>query len=640
MRRALAVASVLALALPATAFGHARFLFSTPADGQVLHAAPRALVVHFDDRVTVGPGIAAVDATGRSLLRGTPSAHGRTLTIPLRTSRDRTYDVRWSVVSDDGHDVTGVAAFTVRGASLLPQTTLTAGSSNPAVSNVAERWLFFAGALVAAGAALFLLSVTSTRRVTLIAAAAFAAATLGALLERAGVPGSTRFAHAMTVAAIAAAAGTVLAAVDLRRVLVVPALVLLAAPVVGGHAFDDGVPRIQAVVDFLHLAGAGAWTGGLAALTSSIGSARRFSRLVALPAVVVIALTGLLRAISELTHVSQLWSTGYGRAILVKSALFLLLLGLGYLARSRLLGNPAVLRRSVVVELTLLAGLVVAVAFLTALPPGRALATAHAAPPSAASGPAPAPPHGVLTLAAHTGSDAVAIAVRRNDTRLEVTAIVLNNQGNGADGLSVSVNGADAARCGFGCYRASVGVAPALRVRVNNAVVSFGLPPLPAPDGRALLARIATRFLQTRSVRFHERLSSGPGQTVVSDWRIAAPSSLSFQASDGSSGIIIAGRRWDRQNGGRWVESPQAPQVPQPQLPWAAHVDNVRVLPSASGIVRVSFVDPATPAWFTVSADRTTMRLRRIEMVAPAHFMQDTYRAYDEPSGIAPPRRG
>ena len=638
MKRALVISLLLALALPATAAAHARLLFSTPADGQVLDSAPHALVVHFDDGVTAGPGIAAVDATGRSLLAGTPHAHGKILTIPLRTSRDRTYDVRWSVISDDGHNVTGVVAFTVRGATVQRQRTLTVGSTNPPASSVIERWLFFAGALVGAGAALFLVAVASTRRVALLAAVAFAVAAVAALLERAGVPGSTRFAHAMTVAAIAAAAGAVLAAVDLRRVLLLPALVLLAAPVVGGHAFDDGVPRIQVLVDFLHLAGAAAWTGGLAALALTLGSARRFSRL-ALPAVAVIAVTGVLRAISELTSISQLWSTGYGRAIVIKSVLFVLLLGLGYLARTRLLAQPALLRRSVAVELSLLACLVVAVAFLTALPPGRALASPHVIPPTATSGAAPPPPHGALTLAGHTGSDAVAVAVREQGGHLDVTTTVLNNQGNGADGVAVTANGVAAQRCGFGCYRATIRPARTLLLRVNGAPVSFALPPLPAADGRTLLARIGARFMQTRNASFHERLSSGPGQTVVSDWRIAAPDSLAFTASDGTSGIIIGGRRWDRQNGGKWVESPQAPHVAQPQLPWAKSVYDVSVLPpDGTNLVRVSFVDPATPAWYTVSADPSTMRLHRIEMVAPAHFMQDTYRAYDTTPAIAPPR--
>jgi hypothetical protein len=395
------------------------------------------------------------------------------------------------------------------------------------------------------------------------------------------------------------------------------------------------VPRIQVLVDFLHLAGAAAWTGGLAALALTIGRAPRFSRL-ALPTVVVIAITGVLRAISELTSVSQLWSTGYGRAIVIKSVLFAILICLGYLARRRLLAEPSLLRRSVAVELALLAGLVVAVAFLTALPPGRALGTPQRAP-AAATGAAPPPPRNALVLAGHAGSDAVAVAVQKKGTQLDVTATVLNNQGNGADGRSVTVNSTAAERCGFGCYRARVAQARRLLVRVNGAPVSFALPALPAPDGRAALDRIGAQFMRTRTARFHEVLSSGPGQTVASDWRIAAPDSLAFMASDGSAGIVIGGRRWDRQGHGKWVASPQAPHVPQPQLPWPRSVYDVHLLPAPPGFVRVSFVDPATPAWYTVTAERRVPRVRHIEMVAPAHFMRDSYHSYDTPSGIAPP---
>jgi putative copper export protein len=99
-------------------------------------------------------------------------------------------------------------------------------------------------------------------------------------------------------------------------------------------------------------------------------AARRFSKL-ALASVLVLAATGAGRALAELSAVSQLWTTGYGRSILVKTGLFAVLIGLGSMSRSRVLGGVDRLRRLVFVELVLVLGVVVAVAVLTSLRPGR-----------------------------------------------------------------------------------------------------------------------------------------------------------------------------------------------------------------------------------------------------------------------------
>ena len=86
----------------------------TPADRAVLAQAPERVVVRFDDDVRVAPGNAAVRNGDGSILDGKPSAHGKTLVLPLRANLGRgDYSVRWSAVSDDGHVVQGVIAFGV-----------------------------------------------------------------------------------------------------------------------------------------------------------------------------------------------------------------------------------------------------------------------------------------------------------------------------------------------------------------------------------------------------------------------------------------------------------------------------------------------------------------------------------------------
>ena len=640
--RLLLVAVLVALALPATSAAHARLQAATPANGAVVAQAPRQVVLRFDETVSRGPGVAAVDASRRSVL-GTPvRARGRTLTIPLRRIGRGSYSIRWSVVSDDGHTVTGVIAFAV-GKGSTPQEVLSAKNGPPAV-DVVGRWLLLTGALLAGGAAAFLVAVGRFRRVALIAGAGFVAAALGAGIEWARVPSSTRYGEAMTVALVAALVG---AAASIRGAswrTTVPGAVLIAAPAVGGHALDPGVPRVQVVVDVVHLAAAAVWLGGLAALalTLPLGGAavaRRFSR-VALMAVAVIAVTGVLRAVSELSAVGQVFSTGYGRALVVKTVLFAALIGLGYYARRALLARPRLLRRSVLVELALLGGVTAAVAILTSIAPGRnaAAGPATAAPPV---GPAPAPPSGAVTAAKPLGSRAVAVAAQPSGGRLRVTVTVIGSSGDGVGGLDIRANGAATSSCGAGCYAGEVDETRKLHVQVGDGAVDFTLPALPLQDGQPVLQQIGKRYLRSRTARFSERLSSGPGQVVTSTWKLASPASLSFHASDGSFGIVIGGRRWDRQGNGSWIESQQSPHVPQPQLPWPSFPRDVVLLPPATvdgrRLVRVSFVDPATPAWYLVSADAATRELRSIDMVAPAHFMRDDYHGLDVPLRIRPP---
>ena len=77
-----------------------------PESGAVLSSAPSRFVAVFDDTVRVGPGNAAVRNGGASVLAGKPSAHGKTLVLPLRPNLAQgAYSVRWSVISEDGHDV-------------------------------------------------------------------------------------------------------------------------------------------------------------------------------------------------------------------------------------------------------------------------------------------------------------------------------------------------------------------------------------------------------------------------------------------------------------------------------------------------------------------------------------------------------
>ena len=311
------------------------------------------------------------------------------LVLPLRPHLPNgDYSVSWRVFSDDGHLESGVLAFRVGAAAAgagAPRSVLEPAATRPGAVDILARWLLLGGILIAGGTALFFLLVSraAVRRTATTMAARPARRRARRRLAR---PRRRRRGDALRAGhgghrvrrARRRPCSPPLARA--RPKLVAPALVLplalLLAPTFAGHAYRawDGRP-ISIAADLVHVVAAAFWTGGILQLALLLRggqderAVRRFS-LFALPAVVLIAGSGLARAIVELTAVSQLWSTGYGRAIVAKTVLFVVLIVLGWMSRQAL-GDPARLRRSVRVELVLLALVVVAVAVLTSLRPGR-----------------------------------------------------------------------------------------------------------------------------------------------------------------------------------------------------------------------------------------------------------------------------
>ena len=381
-----------ALAVPTAAYAHATPVNVVPADGAVLAGAPARIVVSFNDDVRVAPGNAAVRNGGGSILGGKPSVHGSSLVLPLRARLGKgAYSVRWSAVSDDGHIVQGVLAFAVGLGRAAPVPTLRS-KVEVGYGTVISRWIFFAGLLVASGIALFDVLVwrpivgsgLRTGWIAIGLAAMFVSA--HGLVHASHGGAATRFGLTIYVASAVAATGAAAAAIAIADRSAAPfglvlAGALLPVPTLAGHALDPGRSWIEVPLDLLHVVAAARWIGGLFALAfvapregvraELVGAAaRRFSQL-ALASVLVLAMSGVGRALAELSAVSQLWATGYGRAIIAKTGLFAMLVGLGRISRAHVRGGAERLRDLVRVEVAFVLLLVVAVAVLTSLRPGR-----------------------------------------------------------------------------------------------------------------------------------------------------------------------------------------------------------------------------------------------------------------------------
>ena len=629
------IAVVVVLALPGAAWSHARLLHTQPANGAVLAAPPTELRVVFDDVVRAGPGIEAVRNGGGSILAGKAHVDARrTLVVPLHPgARHGAFSVRWAVISDDGHLESGIVAFAVGKGQATPLPTLRATDTAPAADDVVSRWLLYVGLLAVVGLAFLGAADTERLALFLTTAAVLAAVGAGSEAHAAGLDtraGTALGATALAAVVVATLAGAATLAPRVLAVARASAPLLVLGPAFAGHAYDHGVGRVQVAVDSLHLLGASAWVGALVGLVAFRDAQRRRTVVLAAAGVVVLAATGVIRAWSELSRWSQIWDTSYGRALMIKTGVLVAALAFGWLLRAQA-------RRRAGIELAFVAGILVAVAFLVLLPPGRSIGGGLVRVSTAEPGPRPPRvPPGAVVVAQEMGDLGVALELEPQRT----TAVVLSPSGGGLDGLEVELNGHEARPCGGGCYRVERPPGKAVDVVVNRfgpqLEQSFGVPSLRRPGG-ALLRRIGARFRALRSVFYLETLASSTSHTVTSLWRLESPNRVSYQIPGGAAGIVIGAHRWDRERpDAAWQKSAQS-ELTQPATAWAAAAD-VHVVADDGTTKTLTFDDPGVPAFFRLVVDAKTLLPRELRMTASAHFMVDRYVRFNAPRAIVPPR--
>ena len=280
--------------------------------------------------------------------------------------------------------------------------------------------------------------------------------------------------------------------------------------------------------------------------------------------------------------------------------------------------------------------------------------TAGAAPSQAAepatttrpSEPAfPAPPKGAVVFGRPAGNDVLALGVVPGKP-LRLQASILGGQGQGVEGLDVSfgVGGRTLTGkpCGPGCYRATTKQVPkAVEVRVvGKKPITWNVPlpkPWPPRDASSIVARATKTFRKLKTLTTDDSLSSGLGRTLHTRWVVAAPNRLTYQVAGGPAAVIIGNTRWDKVAPSEpWVKSAQTP-IKQPTPFWVSWQD-AHVIGETPKAWRITFFDPKTPGWYTISVAKDTRRTLDLRMQAAAHFMRQTYSNFNAPVSIAPPR--
>jgi copper transport protein len=414
VRRAVLACVAAALVSPGAALGHVILERAEPVTQSRVESAPSEIRLRFNLPVTIAPrAIQVLAPDGRSLSGASRTVEdGYVVVAPVSgLERGAGYTVRWRVIGEDGHSPAGV--FTFGFGIAAPPPTEAVGASGTTWRDDAARWGLFVALALLIGplvVRLVVLREPVPARVErafhlLGVAAAFLAIDVGiaGFVLRASnalqlpladllygdlqpFAEKTRFGIAFlamtlgfgVVAAILLIAW-VLDRLELRWAALCLSLALVSGLSLSGHqATEPNSTWLSQAADWLHLAAASIWVGGLAALAFVVWplapSLRRaaflgFARLaVALVAVMVLA--GAYLALVRLPELSDLWETQYGRFLLLKLAIAGLALTWGgvhhLVVRPRLLagGEPDV-RRSLLGEASVALTVLLAAAILT-----------------------------------------------------------------------------------------------------------------------------------------------------------------------------------------------------------------------------------------------------------------------------------
>lgn len=366
------------LGSPRDVDAHALLQSSDPAAGATLGSAPTAVTLTFgeapDPRLS---SVKVLDVGGGDHTSGPVEpvpGQPLQLRVPLGLLTNGTYTVAWRTVSSvDGHVAAGSFAFGVGEAPTVPTgATTTPTSPSASVPAVAARWLLYLGLVVLLGATFvgFAIESRPPRAVVRMAAAGWLAAAIGTVgviavqWSDAGADVPTLLGSSIGMGAVVRivsliATGIAVAVVLTRRGTIQRSLFGLAAAatagailvdVLAGHAAAGSFPTLDVGVQWLHAVGAGFWIGGLAALLLAVRgvpneakalAVRQFSRWAGV-AIVLVAATGVLRAISEVQTLDALVTSDFGRLVIIKTVLLVVLAALG--ATNRFRNVPAAIR--------------------------------------------------------------------------------------------------------------------------------------------------------------------------------------------------------------------------------------------------------------------------------------------------------
>ncbi|MEO5974120.1 MAG: copper resistance protein CopC [Ilumatobacteraceae bacterium] len=412
-----AMAVLISILSPATAaLAHGELLNSEPAASSSLAESPTQISLFFSESIEpVFARIRILNSTGSEIASGNARRDSGDHSVVRSISphlEPGAYVVVWRVTSADGHPIEGAFEFFIgtqqESASDLEATLLHSYHEDPSVNYVRTllRWIVYVGVIGLIGSMMmrgmlkrpadldsrsvmvtfgtWLIAVFGSL-MTLVAYGPNATGTNFYNLSLLGQTLRTTYGQATVARLVLLAAIAIL--IYFRRhisrlVWSASALVLcigiVATLSLTGHPVVQHPALLSVGIDTVHMSAVSSWIGGIALL--SLGGSRwyhendgyvvrRFSAIATWMVIVIIA-TGVSQAWLMMDGFSNLFSSDFGRTLLIKTTAVAVLVSLGLLSRRTLkLNGPASVRRVIGTELFV--GLVVVAisALLIGTPP-------------------------------------------------------------------------------------------------------------------------------------------------------------------------------------------------------------------------------------------------------------------------------
>lgn len=394
---------------PASA--HAELLSTDPSSAQILTASPTHITLHFSEPVTTTQDSLRLfdgQAKRHEVAKAFhPDGDLTAISVSLDTLTDGEYVAVWRVVSADSHPVHGALSFHVGTASSsqdphLRSTLLAADHAGISVRIMQAilHFLILLTTITTLGAvAMNVLlrdlpeATKQSRRiatyslVTLIAASALSVGNQGIYTNALSLAHFFDISLLRNTLQTRYGIGTLLRIVTATALLLFPSflprlsiirpsfprsvgavgaccLAIVASLVMAGHAATGRWQTLGIILDVFHITAASMWFGGLAVIgvvlfnkavdTSAKHLAiKRFSRVGGYCALTMLT-TGLLQAWRQLSDLHALITTDYGRLVITKTALFVVITSVAWLSHGAVQrSNNNSLRRSLTIELVL-----------------------------------------------------------------------------------------------------------------------------------------------------------------------------------------------------------------------------------------------------------------------------------------------
>jgi len=400
------------------AFAHAVLLDSSPKPGEMLMQPPSEVVANFNEGV--GPIFFKVlDVKGQPV--GDPGEirlDGTKMILPLGALLPNgTYVLTYRVISADTHPVGATFGFSIGEPMKSVDATADAGSRSIwSLAVAVNRWILYAGMLWVAGTAIFMLLVgldgalredarQKARWASVLTAWSYVLAVGfgGADMQLGGADAlwqaatwRSGFDSTLASSAVFGLIAMLLlyagfAAGDRRRdgFLIAGVVLAIGSFLVTGHAATAPPAWLMAPVVGAHLLATAFWIGAfrplllstrMLSVSDSGALLQRFSTF-AVPAVIVVLVSGSAISLKQLGSPTKLFDNDYGTVLLAKIILVFVIIGIAAYNKinltPKLIANDAAgvakIRRTITLELMLYVIVLAAASALTVTTPPRAL---------------------------------------------------------------------------------------------------------------------------------------------------------------------------------------------------------------------------------------------------------------------------